>query len=1262
MDVLISNLPSRVEARTVDQAIVNFVSSNKDLAPLTYSCLSHIRVKVDRSLKVGKGVLIFSTFGAGRQFLSLFAFHGFSMWIRGSEIYFSQISAARQPFTTGPSRVPSEKVIDICRDLRVLGLQFGVLYRPNGFNSKVSRSYSVEWEKKFLESETAWLGIESALLRIRVDGSLNSLTMTTFTIAFQSIRKLAMGYDDLCFDLEHPSTIEESAIYLSLAENRPVESQRPKKRRVGYFHDGLTGVASFAYHIRVLLFKDNNVDVISYLNSQLTKAGLDAARVVNFTGVVQVDAHKGNLYSHRQLFQLNRAYVDLSWAIVFQLESLLRNGVFHAAELSQLAAQVRNTQASPRHSSLLVVTVLRELCHMSISGNLREPLDQCFSRLYAGPESIDPAGSDTFLCHYITFTPTRSILRGPFPTRSNRIIRKYPGFEDRFIRVAFRDEDLLPYRESSDVDVGSLIRERVGSILSQGFDLGGRHYDFLGYSMAGFRNHSVWFMSSFAHSDFGDVTPDKVRSSLGNFGRVLKYPSMYGARLAQAFTSTVPTVLIGPEEWELVDDLGSKPYQFTDGAGTISRSLGREIWNILRSKGLYDGLEPSAEFKGMLSVDTHLDEHGGVRMRLRKSMKKFETAREAAELEIVQAFDRPRGCYLNRPLVLTLENLGVEPSVFVELQQKAVSDILDGNEFSEPLHRMMEDRHLGHAFRLSSLIKQTMQLVRRSEPHEPQLADRLLASSIVEKVAHVMKSTFLQDIKYGARVPIPGSFLLVGVPDEGPVYRKHGQTNVFALNPGQIYACVQYPEEVEATVLSGPFLIFRSPVMHPGDIQRVHAIGRPPEDMFCAFTHLKNVVVLPSIGKRSLASCLGGGDLDGDRRLSEAEVVAGTILSRDWPKQYRKQRIDQMNVHAAALVRDVRRALHAPCDQGGAGRDELLRALGSGWKAWNYVSSRDGEEGVGSFGLIVLGATMYTGNRSPSPFPESARADRALLLATVSSLDPPHFLAPAITAAASSTRAHLTIVLFSRHFNDPRPKSSVTFRGVSRTDRFEDVCRLLTCVYVQATSVAQSLDKVLMEIDVLLLGLDEDVPCTLGKNVDVVFRVSGDSIPVPLPSHLTSLRQSYLTAANHDSFDAPVSASPSSPSFVSTIPAGLHKPSRLPVVALGGTFDHLHAGHKILLSMAAWITSEKIIVGVTDDVLLKKKSNPHLLQPLAERIERVRAFLELSRPGIEYEIVPIQDVYGPTGWDPNVQGLVVSQETVSGAEARRGVDAEHEDE
>lgn len=35
------------------------------------------------------------------------------------------------------------------------------------------------------------------------------------------------------------------------------------------------------------------------------------------------------------------------------------------------------------------------------------------------------------------------------------------------------------------------------------------------------------------------------------------------------------------------------------------------------------------------------------------------------------------------------------------------------------------------------------------------------------------------------------------------------------------------------------------------------------------------------------------------------------------------------------------------------------------------------------------------------------------------------------------------------------------------------------------------------------------------------------------------------------------------------------------VTALGGTFDHLHAGHKILLTMSAWVTTERLIVGIS---------------------------------------------------------------------------------
>jgi glycerol-3-phosphate cytidylyltransferase-like family protein len=35
------------------------------------------------------------------------------------------------------------------------------------------------------------------------------------------------------------------------------------------------------------------------------------------------------------------------------------------------------------------------------------------------------------------------------------------------------------------------------------------------------------------------------------------------------------------------------------------------------------------------------------------------------------------------------------------------------------------------------------------------------------------------------------------------------------------------------------------------------------------------------------------------------------------------------------------------------------------------------------------------------------------------------------------------------------------------------------------------------------------------------------------------------------------------------------------VVALGGTFDHLHAGHKLLLTMGIFLAAKKLIIGVS---------------------------------------------------------------------------------
>lgn len=67
--------------------------------------------------------------------------------------------------------------------------------------------------------------------------------------------------------------------------------------------------------------------------------------------------------------------------------------------------------------------------------------------------------------------------------------------------------------------------------------------------------------------------------------------------------------------------------------------------------------------------------------------------------------------------------------------------------------------------------------------------------------------------------------------------------------------------------------------------------------------------------------------------------------------------------------------------------------------------------------------------------------------------------------------------------------------------------------------------------------------------------------------------------------------------------------------------------------------------------MLQNKSNKEILEKLSKRTQRVHQFLSFCKPGLILDIVPIIDVYGPTGWDPNIQALVVSKETLAGAEA-----------
>lgn len=101
-------------------------------------------------------------------------------------------------------------------------------------------------------------------------------------------------------------------------------------------------------------------------------------------------------------------------------------------------------------------------------------------------------------------------------------------------------------------------------------------------------------------------------------------------------------------------------------------------------------------------------------------------------------------------------------------------------------------------------------------------------------------------------------------------------------------------------------------------------------------------------------------------------------------------------------------------------------------------------------------------------------------------------------------------------------------------------------------------------------------------------------------------------------------------------------------VVLGGTFDRLHIGHKILLSEAVLRAKLRLVVGVTDTNMIQSKKLPELILPVSERIKEVEDFLTDIDDSLKYEIVPIQDPFGPTKSDPDMQAIVVSAETYKG--------------
>ncbi|THU94827.1 RdRP-domain-containing protein [Dendrothele bispora CBS 962.96] len=576
-------------------------------------------------------------------------------------------------------------------------------------------------------------------------------------------------------------------------------------------------------------------------------------------------AKLGDSFSKAVQRNLESSLESLHWSVTFQVEALIRNGYLDMKEALQILPDIKNLVE--KHGREYTVSFLQYFglqVYTWYPGE-GETLNDFFNLIQSDkpPDTNPTVPLDTSLFQslHLLITPTTMYPEGPFIERSNRVIRAYPGNHDSFLRVSFGEEDGTRYRFDRDIDGPTFIRNRVRPFLVDGLVIAGHRFEFLGYSQSALREHAVWFIKPFRHNNGQEIDAASIIASLGDFRRddLIRCPARYGARISLAFTATDPT-LVRVEDIRSIDDISTTDhkYDFTDGvgslstvfAGTISRELTRGIISERKTKKKKRSRRNEIELpaiqirfmgsKGMLSVDHNLQ---GFTICLRPSMTKF-SAPESRNIEIAEIFDRPRKFYLNRPLIMVLEGLGVPYEVFEKYQDLAVSKVYESTRSLDGAAKMLETFGLGTSFRLTSVM---LNLSKRLG------FDHLRQDSFYQQVLKYAVHHVLRDLKHHTRIPIERAWTLVGVAD----------IHQF-LEEGEIFACVK-PNDSEAIFLEGPILISRSPVIHPGDVQIVHAIGKPPEGSCFATEPLQNTVVFATKGSRPLPSMLSGGDLDGDQ-------------------------------------------------------------------------------------------------------------------------------------------------------------------------------------------------------------------------------------------------------------------------------------------------------------------------------------------------------------------------------------------------------------
>lgn len=111
---------------------------------------------------------------------------------------------------------------------------------------------------------------------------------------------------------------------------------------------------------------------------------------------------------------------------------------------------------------------------------------------------------------------------------------------------------------------------------------------------------------------------------------------------------------------------------------------------------------------------------------------------------------------------------------------------------------------------------------------------------------------------------------------------------------------------------------------------------------------------------------------------------------------------------------------------------------------------------------------------------------------------------------------------------------------------------------------------------------------------------------------------------------------------------GQFRKEKFKKIILGGTFNKLHSGHRYFLSLAGYF-AKKALVGLCSDQMVKiRKKRGKNVQTFEERKRALKE--ELRKIGLRFEIVELNDIYGPAIKDKEAEAILLTEDTYPNGE------------